>query len=1291
MAGGEEKAIFVALRDDAQKALKDAGEKAGSFAEETAQGAEKNLDAHLATENEVTDSINAIGKRPAEAPLENPVSKMPKTSGGGGRPSVPEGDVTDAGVSSGGARSAETGATDPVDVVSGQLLEKVIDFSLPGVLPLVLRRTYASGYTRGALFGPGWSSTVDMRLVVGDDGTVRFLGDDAQCLDYGVPTGLRLGLPAYPAYGERWALERDTSAAAWTVTDPRSGLTYRFAAEGGARPLEAIRDRSGNEISFHRDERGLPYEVEHSGGYRIRTVLIETAGGVRLAGYELDSAGALATLVGFEYDQAGRLVRVIDSTGAAHGYEYDAHDRICAWTDRRGYRYPYRYDEAGRVVETGEPGGFKHALIAYDPAARVTRVTDALGHTSAYHYDRFQQITKIVDPLGAETLLHKDAFGRLLKHTTPLGHTTAFEYDTDGNRTRILYPDGQRLSMAYAGPGQLAQVDFADGARWRYIYDERGNVLSETDPLGATTVFGYDGHGALVTVTDPLGAVQRYENDAAGLPIAAVDPHGARTTIARDTHGRVTAITTPDGAVTRIERDSEGRVLARIAPDGAVTRYSYDVAGNQVAIADPSGRCTRVDYGPFHIPVARVNPDGTRHIFAYDAELRLTGVTGPTGLTWSYRYDENGQRVVERDFDGREQTYAFDQDGRLTTYTAPGEVTSSYQRDAAGRLVELRAGEQVSRFGYDPVGRLVRAENEHATVTIERDLLGRAVREQINGRSVAREYDAAGNLSARTTPSGAVSQWAYDAVGDAVRLAAGPATVTFARDMLGREIRRDVGQVALDQSYDTAGRLAGQRLTAGGRVLQERTYGYDADGLPMRIIDLLRGTRDLQLDRAGQITAVLAADHAERYSYDPVGNLAAADIAGVPTDTAAAAVTGRYTVTATRVTAAGRTQYTYDARGNLATKTRRTLSGQRVEWSYTWDAHNRLTAVTRPDGQRWTYCYDALGRRIEKARLTDDGRATDTVRFAWDGTTLVEQTTTGDDGTTATTTWDYEPAGHRPAAQRRTVEPANTDREAEQQRIDAQFWAIVTDLAGTPQELVCADGSIAWARRALLWGRPLDDAEPGGEDAACPIGFPGQYHDLETGLYYNNQRYYDPDTASYLSPDPVGLEAAPNPTRYVANPMAGVDPLGLTPQGPTPRMKTDDELQADADAIHEGFRTAYGDRTYNARTVSTFQGEDGSLYYSVNGSKSYPGMDETAKNMGYSRVFGTKYMAPEQTDAEQIMLNAVDKKAVPDTGRIATSRVPCQEFRNTGKPAQNCAARIASYPRIRLVGRFASP
>jgi RHS repeat-associated protein len=60
-----------------------------------------------------------------------------------------------------------------------------------------------------------------------------------------------------------------------------------------------------------------------------------------------------------------------------------------------------------------------------------------------------------------------------------------------------------------------------------------------------------------------------------------------------------------------------------------------------------------------------------------------------------------------------------------------------------------------------------------------------------------------------------------------------------------------------------------------------------------------------------------------------------------------------------------------------------------------------------------------------------------------------------------------------------------------------------------------------------------------------PLPFPGQYHDAETGLNYNYFRYYDPETARYLTSDPIGLAGGYAPHTYAPNPFMWFDPLGL--------------------------------------------------------------------------------------------------------------------------------------------------
>ncbi|WP_311035096.1 RHS repeat-associated core domain-containing protein [Streptomyces luomodiensis] len=325
-------------------------------------------------------------------------------------------------------------------------------------------------------------------------------------------------------------------------------------------------------------------------------------------------------------------------------------------------------------------------------------------------------------------------------------------------------------------------------------------------------------------------------------------------------------------------------------------------------------------------------------------------------------------------------------------------------------------------------------------------------------------------------------------------------------------------------------------------MLQHRTYAYRPDDHLTEIRELTSGTRHFDLDPVGRVTAVHAHGCTETYAYDPSGNLTHA------TAPAHEAVSGNREFTGTIIHHAGCTTYEHDSQGRVTRRTRKLLNGQTRTWTYTWNPEDRLTDATTPDGDHWHYTYDPLGRRTTKQRLTEDGTVADRIDFTWDGTRLAEQTRP--EG--ATLTWDYAPETHRPITQTEHHTPHEPTEEsspilrrltdkAPQSEYDARFHAIITDLVGTPTELVTLDGTLAWQHRTTLWGTP-SPPHPAQPTAPCASG---QYADLETGLQDNHFRHYDPETARYTSPDPLGLDPAPNAVTYVHHPYTWNDRLGL--------------------------------------------------------------------------------------------------------------------------------------------------
>ncbi|WP_435975193.1 putative T7SS-secreted protein [Streptomyces sp. Qhu_M48] len=1057
------------------------------------------------------------------------------------------------------------GETDPVDLASGRMFLPQTDLLLPGALPLAFTRRTESGYTLGRFFGPSWSSTVDERLTVDARGVVH-VTDDGRLLPYPHPVP---GIPTLPESGTARRLLVREDDGDYTLTDPATGLVRRFTAPAGAEPggdgvawLIRVHDRNGHAVTVDRAEDGTPLALVDSAG---RHVVVDTEDGrvTRLAlrlpegatGSTTSRPGATQDIVRYGYTD-GDLTAVTKPSGATLAFAYDDRHRVITWTDSNGRRYDYVYDERDRVVGEGGGAGHLQLTLAYglpDPATghRTTTLTTSDGRVTRHLVDGASRLLAATDPLGHTTRFTHDRHGNLLTRTDPLGRTTTFTYDAEGRLLTVVRPDGGRVAVRRDARGFPVEFTDADGTRVRQEYDERGNLTAVTDGAGHTTRYVYDAQGHPLSRTTGTGAVTTYRSDAAGLPLAVTDPLGATTRYARDAFGRLVRVTNALGDVTTLEWDADGELARRTHPDGSAETWTYDGEGNCTSHTDRAGLTSRFEYTDFDLLAARTGPDGARHTFGHDASLRLTEVTDPRGLTWSYTYDGAGRTVAETDFDGRTVTYARDAAGQVVARTDAAGGTIEYERDALGRVVRKEtSGGAVTTYSYDRAGRIVHAAGPDGELVRQYDRRGDLKAEIVDGRLLSFAYDPAGRRARRTTPTGHVTTYDHDATGRLTALNSGTRRIGFAHDPVGREVRRSFdgpegpdgpgGALTLDSVWDEAGRLTAQLLTAGARTVNRRAYTYRADGCLTALDDALRGSFRYGLDTAGRVTTVTAAGWTEAYAYDAVG---AQTSASWPAEHAGHEATGPRAYEGTAVTRAGSVRYEYDAAGRITLRRRTRLSRKPDTWRYDWDAEDRLTAVTTPDGTRWRYRYDPLGRRTAKQRLAEDGTTVvEEVRFTWDGWTLCEQTAIAPGiPRPVALTWDHR--GVRPLAQTERVLAADASQEV----YDERFFAIATDLVGTPTELVSESGGVAWLTRATVWGTTTW-ARNG--TAYTPLRFPGQYYDSESGLHYNLHRHYDPETARYLTQDPLGLAPGPDPSAYVHNPHTWADPLGLAPYDP---------------------------------------------------------------------------------------------------------------------------------------------
>ncbi|MGW6269268.1 DUF6531 domain-containing protein [Streptomyces sp. NPDC055060] len=1083
---------------------------------------------------------------------------------------------------------------DPIDMVSGEMIMEEVDVELPGLLPLILRRTHLSTYVSGRWFGPSWASTLDERLELDHEGAL-FATEDGMILSYPVPAP---GTSVLPLEGPCWPLDWDGAPGApIRITDQVTGHTRHFAPSGKAAAadeaftmhLVAISDRNGHRIDVDRAPDGAPLAVRHSGGYHVDVDIKDgRVSGLRLRDTVPVSDG-WTTLLRYQYDAVGNLSGIYNSSGLPFELAYDERKRITSWTDRNGSWYRFTYDDQDRCIQGEGAGGFLDCLVSYEPDNHTSRYTDSLGHTTRYEYNDRLQLTAETDPLGNTTRSVWDGRDRLLSRTDPLGHTTRYAYDEAGNLVRVIQPDGNTTTAVFNELHQVLTITDQDGLVWSHTYDDRGNRLMVVDPAGAETHFGYDNAGRPVTVTDPLGRTQRAVCDSAGLTLTITDPLGRTTEVRRNAFGRICSVTDPSGATTGLTWTVEGHLARREWADGTVESWERDGEGNVLAHTDAAGHTTHHAYTHFALATRRQEPDGAVYTFAYDTELQLTKVVNPQQLAWRYAFDAAGRLVAESDFNERGLAYTHDAAGRLVSRTNGAGETTVYERDVFGQAVVARADDgRVTSYSYDVYGRLIRTVNPDAEVELAYDAQGQVVRETVNGAVMTYTHDLAGRRTTRITPSGRESRWGYDGGDRPSSLVMAGTQMEFQHDAAGYETGRVYGDgIVLAQNWDIMGRLADQTVSrhtkSNSTVLRRRSYTYRSDGQLTGISGPDTSGRRFTLDAVGRVTGVHGVGWSERYAYDSAGNLKhgesslVADTASDGTTavgTSSAPDQGAWEVTGTLVYRSGRTRHEHDCQGRLVRRQRRLLNGQRQTWAYKWDAEDRLTHVTTPDGAVWRYLYDPLGRRIAKHLLGADGEVAERTTFAWDGSLLVERVT--NDG--MVTSWDYEPGSHRPLAQ---TDGAQADH-------DARFHAIITDLVGTPVELVSVGGDIAWQARTTLWGVEL--AHTATDAVDCPLRFPGQYHDAESSLNYNYARHYDPEAARYVSADPLGLEPAPNHHGYVPNPLTWQDPLGLARRGPKDPINLSEGYRGRMDTFDIGHATDFEMHVYdkNGREVGLY-------------------------------------------------------------------------------------------------------
>ena len=1057
---------------------------------------------------------------------------------------------------------------EPIDLATGDYADYRTDFEYPSVLPLRLTRCYPGKQQVEGVLGRKWICNWSQRLLYATDERSVLLEDaDGQRLRFALGSGpidsIHLKAPYYHLTGT-WQEAR--------LFDSRSQQTLVFVAHESdpyTGRLSAVEDRNGNRIDFVYFRNRLQ-RILHSDGvaFEIATTPEGYLRSVTMASDE-------QPVVRYSYDERGGLTAAESLFKGQFYYAYNDRGWLIHWRDSGATKVYFDYDEQGRVIGTSTPEGIYNDRFIYHPTELRTQYIDATGARRELWFNADHLVIREQDPQGNVTQHTWDSQERKQDTTDAAGRVTRYNYDAYGWLTEETDWAGRSTRYQYNSQGQLAEVEHPDGLKSSWEYDARGNVVKATRPDSSVVSYAYDHHGRLLSETDPSGATRKWEYDSQGRLALFTDAEQQQTKIEQDVWGRTRAIQDPAGYSTLYEYQAgpgnpRSAVSRIVHPDGGEERFSYDQEGLLAQHTSAEGQVRRLAYGAFDLLRSVTDPAGYSLSLDYDSAARLTQVTNAMRDRWIFTYDSAGRLAMQADWAGRRTRYMRDALGRLQRKLLPDGVEQHFLWDNRDRIVGVATATARIEYEYDNADRLTRAatyylsENDIDSETPSAPISevrfaynerGQLKQEIQNGMTISYRYDEAGRRVGVITPSGQ-TQLDFDTRGLLAGLDSNGHALAFKSNAQGLEVQREYKpktpstQTAftLQQSYDPCGRLAEQR--AGSHRLDRptqlpsfvpgqlsRRYEWDKSGRLQGVQDSLRGRTDYHYDSRNQILEVLRQQRQgdgpvnETYQYDVLMNLARSN-----------GNTHQYRHG--QVEKIGNSTYHYDQRGRVVSKTVIKHGFRPQTWNYVWDDFDRLTEVSAERGERWRYTYDAFGRRIRKQCLAAV-KAGAVVSYLWWGAKIAEEwrSETDDRSSGQIDRWHYKPGTFRPVAKEILVRTAEDPFALGKSR----FYPVVADQAGTPKELFNTEGDCVWQAEYSLWGKVSanESTTASRGNVECSLRFQGQWADEESGLCYNLNRYYEPASGMYLSPDPIGLAGGMRSYGYVHDPVRWVDPTGL--------------------------------------------------------------------------------------------------------------------------------------------------
>ncbi len=820
--------------------------------------------------------------------------------------------------------------------------------------------------------------TAESAVTVGTDNSVTYIAPDGGAYKF------------VPAGAGAWTMPRGLNATITTFSS--TAVTIRFNDTGFSNEYQLA--GSTFRLAYQNDQNPTaPNRITYTYNAAGRLTTINDTIGGRPVTFSYNDANnpeqpsqihddALSRDIYFEYfGPGGAMSEISDAAGEVMSFGYGAPgNRLTTVTDDAGTVTTLGYDGTSKQLTqatyaTGKP---VQSVYGYSyPSATVSKGTDPLNHATSYEYNSSGQVTKVSDALGHTTQGTFDGHDNRLTSLNGLGNSTTYAYNANNSLTKVTNPAGG-----------------AAGAETTFAYPSNtGNPLSNYQPTSSvnsenqTTGYSYDANTNNKAQTTTPGAgggaggtpKLNYQGDAAGSSCGAkkgqvcksTDGNGNVTSYTYGALGMPTKITYPAplGAVTNVYDDAS-RLITSTDGKGQVTHYDYD----------DNDRLIQIDKG--------VNCASKCVSYAYDTRGNLTRSQDDTGNT-DFTYDAQN-RPKSKTTGGVTTTVTYDAASNVTGFTDPGG-TVTYGYDAANRLVTLAEpggscpatpvfpnSTRCTGFGYDNADR-------------------RTTTSYPNGVKNTTVYDGAGrttSITATTTGGTVLTKRAYTFTANGTKDGALRKTVT------------DQAGAVTTYGYDPV-----NRLTSAITGATTETWAYDKNG--NRTLDTKTGTGNVynaynaadQLCWSGASAGTCAAppSGATTYAYDSNGNTTAAgattqayNVFDQFTSNTSGGVTANYTYSGPRNDerlTAGATAF---LNGSLGIS-RQTTAG--ASTSFIRDPDGTLISMRTSTGASYYYTIDALGSTI---LLTDSAQAP-AATYAYDS--WGQTTSTG--AQAATNPWTY--------------------------------------------------------------------------------------------------------------------------------------------------------------------------------------------------------------------------------------------------------------------------------------------